>query len=163
MTREEIIEEVKADLFRNPSSTFGISVLLITFTSLIPAMVVTGFLGGFLSFLREMNFSVLIMIAATGGAIGLALFHPKPGYRPLGFIPGVTLGVGIFVCTITYVRFREHLFNIELAVPLLVGAAPGFILYYYLVRSKALEDAQMGRRLVSTSEMPAQEDSLPTA
>ena len=162
MTREEIIEEVKADLFRNPSSTLGISVLLITFTSLIPAMVVTGFLGGFLSFLRELNFSVLIVLAAAGGAIGLSLFHPKPGYRPLGFIPGLTLGVGIFICTITYVKFREHIFNIELVIPLLVGAAPGFILYYYLVRSKALEDALTGQSLVGASERSAQKDSLPT-
>jgi hypothetical protein len=143
MTREEIIDSVKDDLFRKTSPNSKASVLIIMLTAVLPSLVLVGFLGGPFSFVREMNPLAVLLSAATGGAVGMALYHPNSEYRLLGVVPGFVLGAGIYIATILYFLNRSFMFHVEILIPCALGGAPGLALYYYLVRRKALKDANL--------------------
>ena len=140
-TEKEILAEVKRNL--HPSTTRQNTCLaIIAFTIVIPAMTIWGSTGlvAIFGFLRELPLAVLFVISSVGGAVALAFWYPDPNYRMLGVIPGILLGLGVFAALFLYTSFRQNVLLAELLIPMLAGGAPGYLLYNFLVKRKALRN-----------------------
>jgi hypothetical protein len=121
----------------------NIAIIVFAFTVVIPAGTLWGSSGlvTLFGFIRVWPLAVDFVIAAIGGAITMAMYYPKPGYRVLGIMPGLLIGPLVMLCVLYYLSFREHVLLIELMIPLLVGSAPGILLYKFLVTRKELRAA----------------------
>jgi len=113
----------------NPRQTVGI--ILLVFTSVLPALLLTGFLPLF-NFL-QLSFSVWLIIALLGGALGGSLLTPRMRYWYVGLIAGILIGPGMLIATYYYTAWRSSILNIEILIPILLGALPGLLFVFIVV------------------------------
>lgn len=71
---------------------------------------------------------ILLMIAAVGGAEGMALLAPRP-LRMIGMFCGILIGLGSFALHSYYSSFRSEMHNYESTLIGMLGALPGILLY----------------------------------
>jgi hypothetical protein len=108
------------------------------FASVIPGMIVTGFMPGW----NVLPLIGWLAIATLGGGIAGALSTPL---RFRGLISGAISYAGVFAGMLLYVTVRASLLSdhpiwrVELVVGALLGWSPGMILYGILVRRKERE------------------------
>lgn len=134
LRREGILEEVRNNLYpRTRVQQFVIGIIVAS-------------AAGMAAFAQGRPAGIPIALCGLVGIIGLAVYYPRPGYRLVGAVSGFLVGGGMVFATIAYVAFasamsRTWIANAELAIPFVVGGAPGFIVYYLLATRKALREA----------------------
>jgi len=113
----------------------NIAIVVFSFTVVIPAMTLWGASGvvHLFGFIRALPLAALFATSAVGGALACALYYPKPGYWKLGIVPGAIIGPCILASLLLYTSWREHIIGVELMIPFLVGGAPGYFLYRFLL------------------------------
>jgi len=112
----------------NARQTIGLIVLVCT--SVLPALGLSGFLFGFKDL--DVSFVTWLIISIIGGAIGGALATTNLKYWYVAGIAGVLIGPGMLIATYYYTAFRSTLLNIEILIPMVIGALPG-LLFLFLV------------------------------
>ena len=104
------------------------------FTALILGAVIMGVPTAFWS--RGVRNAVTLqkwgVVCAVAGAIAAAVVV-LPRYRLLAIIPGMLAGFGSYATCLIYLLPRERIVNVELLLPIIVGAAPGYLLLRLLV------------------------------
>lgn len=98
------------------------------FFTIIPAMIVSGFMPDW----NVLPFELWLSLAAVGGAVGGFVW--AEGQRwPVGILSGGIGGAGVVGATFAYVSWRvafsETFWSIELVLPALVGLLPAWGLY----------------------------------
>ncbi|MCB1192345.1 MAG: hypothetical protein H7A23_24685 [Leptospiraceae bacterium] len=79
--------------------------------------------------------SVGVMIALIGGGLGAFFMGDTKERGWFRVIIGITFAYGVFKSVLTYAEWRgKNIFEIELILPILVGAIPALILYKFLTR-----------------------------
>lgn len=105
-----------------------IGAALVVVTAMIPALASSGFFAIF-----SFSFEVYVVIAGVGGVIaGGVVSHGHKTPLWVGGISGIVVNLGILFATHFYLGGREEIISIELALPLLFGALPGFLCYTLL-------------------------------
>jgi len=91
-----------------------------------PSMILAGFMPDW----NVLPLAGWIAISATAGAVGACIAWPP---RIASFLRGAIAGIVIPFALIPYVAFRLALgntfFNLELIIPGLIGALPGWLAY----------------------------------
>lgn len=76
--------------------------------------------------------AMLVLAGAAGGA----LYHPVRRFWWRGTVSGVVVTAGAFAAYRTYQRLRPDPFGYEFAIVALMGAVPGLLVYYLLMRQQ---------------------------
>jgi hypothetical protein len=77
---------------------------------------------------------ILALILAGAGAVAGAIYHPVRRFWWRGAVAGVLVMGGAFAAIRAYQRLRPEPVGYEFAVVALVGAIPGIVAYYFLMR-----------------------------
>lgn len=109
----------------NPRQTIGL--LLLVCTSVLPALLITGFVTG--TNTLNFSFSTWLIIAVVGGALGGALMM-KLKFWYVGMIAGVLIGPGMLIATYLYTAHRSAILTIEIVIPMVIGALPGLLFLF---------------------------------
>jgi hypothetical protein len=125
------------DNFQANSPRKGIAMMFLIFSTMFPAMKLTGF-GDLFPDLHPLAW---MAISAAGGAIGGAIFYPQMGYWFIGALCGALAGPAALVAMYFYLMPRQEVWSAELMIPLLLGVAPVFGLYYLLMRFAVVRTA----------------------
>lgn len=104
---------------------------LFFFSTIIPGMIVSGFMPDW----NVLPFEVWLSIAAVGGAAGGAVWAEDQRW-PVGLLSGGIGGAGVVGVTFAYVVWRsaysQTFWSIELVLPALVGLVPAWGAYRLL-------------------------------
>jgi len=84
----------------------------------------------------------VVLVLAIAGAVGGAIYHPARRFCWRGAVAGVLIVWGAFAAFRGYQRVRSRPLSIEFAVVSLVGAIPGFVAYYVLMRDQRVGPGQ---------------------
>lgn len=102
------------------------------------AIVVPGLnVSGFMPDWNVLPFSVWLSIAATGTAVGFAIYTKR---STLGLFAGAIIGAGAMMGIYRYVDLRfaltgsKNFMNLEILLGCALGALPGLLLYLFFVR-----------------------------
>jgi hypothetical protein len=81
-------------------------------------------------------------VVMSFGALGGWIHHPVRRFRVRGALAGILAAGGALLAMYFYVAWRggeqKVLFNFELLIPLVIGAAPGVYAYYSLLRGETV-------------------------
>lgn len=116
------------NLFETTKPREGIATAVFTLCVMIPTIEYCGFL-----FDRAFNYNekTLCIIASVGSLVSLFIANHKR--IVVNLISAPIFGYGVVYATIWYLAERESILRIEIVLPLLLGAAPGLIVYYLFV------------------------------
>ncbi len=84
--------------------------------------------------------TTLVIIVAIGGLIGGAINIAGRGPMIAGACVGLVMALGGFMAVLWWIQGRESVRKYEIAIALIVGAIPGFLLQYglqWLLRRRA--------------------------
>jgi len=76
------------------------------------------------------------LLAMFGGALGLAIYYPRWGFKRFALLCGPVLGMGSMFVAGWYLSGRSTVYRFEVVFSALIGALPGVALYVALVRRK---------------------------
>ena len=107
--------------------------------TVFPALSITGF---FFSFFAQLPFYVIILAATIGSLLFFCFVYPDRKYWYYGIIPGLISGPLVLFATIGYTNYKESIFILEFIIPLVIGVLPGWIMWYYPLRRKAIRDLE---------------------
>src|SRR5262249_26837050 len=123
---EELHQHLSANSWRKT-----IALLLLMFVTVFPAMALTGFDD----LLPRISLPEWLAISAAGGAFAGLIFYPEMKYCLIGLVCGALAGPAALLATILYLMGRRDGFwDVEVMIPLFLGVAPVFLLYYLLMR-----------------------------
>jgi hypothetical protein len=123
---DELHQNLQANSWRKT-----IAILLLMFVTVFPAMTLTGFD----QLLPQISLPAWLVISATGGAFAGLIFYPEMKYCFIGLVCGALAGPAALLATILYLMGRRDGFwDVEVLIPLFLGVAPVFLLYYLLMR-----------------------------
>jgi hypothetical protein len=122
---DELHQNLKANSWRKT-----IAIILLMFVTVFPAMALTGFD----QLLPQISLPTWLVISATGGAFAGFIFYPELKYCYIGAVCGALAGPAALLATVLYLMGRKEIVDAEVMVPLLLGVAPVFLLYYMLMR-----------------------------
>ena len=111
-----------------------------TMPAIIAAFLVSGWFG-----FRVAPMIALLFAVGTAPIAGW-LVARNLSDRIFASIAAMIGAVGIIIATTSYIRGRQHMVNVELLLPMLVGGFPGLIHYYALC---ALARVPFARRLLA--------------
>lgn len=114
-----------------------LSIVILTLSTLFPALDLAGFREGPGWF----SLPVCLLIAAVGGSVAGAIFYPGFRFWYVGMLCGGIIGVSCLLATFLYVLPRQEIYSFEVMFPIILGALPGFLLYYILMRCLVLARA----------------------
>jgi len=109
------------------SNSFIVALVIITLTTIVPALMITGFFGEI-----ALSRDTATIIALVGGAVAGAIADSKQRLR--GVLVGITFGVATLWSGILYFQARGSIIKIEMVIPLLGGLIPAAAVYYVLSR-----------------------------
>lgn len=118
---------------RTSFSASMIGTLLVVF----PALSVTGF---WFDSLAEIPLPFLLILSVVGSLCFFCFTYPRRKYWYLGILPGIFTGPLVFWAVIFYTSWRNSIWNIELAIPCLIGAAPGLLLWHSSLKRIVVRD-----------------------
>jgi hypothetical protein len=108
-----------------------ISLILMGATTISPGEVLAGFDTDFFGLTR--SDTSLMLVPAIGCMIAGFIIHPNiKKYALLGMLSGLIIGLCVFYATGYYLEGKESYIKIEMILPMIIGAAPGATLYYWL-------------------------------
>ncbi len=110
-----------------------VAVMIFAFTAIVPALFISGFIA---DLDIEINKIILSIVAAVGTAVAGALWQNDTSKRLIGAITGAVTGLCVLWATYFYTAPRESIIKLELAVPILIGAIPGYLLHCLLTKSQ---------------------------
>ncbi len=76
------------------------------------------------------------LLAMFGGALGLAIYYPRWGFKRYALLCGPILGLGSMWLVGWYLTGRTTVYRFETVFAALIGAFPGAALYVLLARRK---------------------------
>ncbi|HEU0000963.1 MAG TPA: hypothetical protein VFQ36_08700 [Ktedonobacteraceae bacterium] len=125
-----------------------VGLLLLLLSSVLPGLVITGFIPDF--GVLTYSLSAWIIISIVGGAIAGSLFMNKMKYWYPGSITGILISPGMLIATYYYTLARTHLFSVEIIIPMLLGALPGLCFLFvvnalYFKRKRAQNTLPAGQ------------------
>jgi hypothetical protein len=130
---EELHQNLQANSWRKT-----IAMILLMFVTVFPAMALTGFD----QLLPQISLPAWIVISAAGGAFAGFIFYPEMRYCYIGIACGSLAGPAALLATILYLMGRRDGFwDVEVLIPLFLGVAPVFLLYYLLMRLAVVRTA----------------------
>ncbi len=142
---------------KNARQTIGM--LLFIFTSILPALILTGFFPVFGAF--DFGLTTWLVIAIIGGALGgsLCITNLKSWY--LGLIAGVLSGPGMLLAVYYYTLSRTHILSIEILIPIIIGGLPGWLFLVIVTaislrRTRAQQAFSVGQNMPITPNQPPQ-------
>ncbi|MBI3860991.1 MAG: hypothetical protein HY290_03765 [Planctomycetia bacterium] len=77
-----------------------------------------------------------MLLSAFGGALGLAIYYPRWGFKRYALLCGPILGIGSIVVAEWYLTGRTRVYRFETVFTSLIGGLPGVVLYVLLARRK---------------------------
>jgi hypothetical protein len=120
-------------------------IVVITLTSIVPALMMAGFLGK--SLIPSPRVATLIALA--GGAVAGAFSHPRRLISGRGMIVGIVYNLAALWALLLYTRWgRMALLTFELVFPLVVALLPAAGIYYLL--------SKIGRRPRARKDQPSE-------
>src|SRR5262249_22685412 len=122
---EELHQHLSANSWRKT-----IAMVLLMFVTVFPAMALTGFDD----LLPRIPLPAWLVISAAGGAFAGLIFYPEMRDCYIGVACGALAGPAALLATILYLMGREGIWSFEVMIPLFLGVAPVFLLYYLLMR-----------------------------
>lgn len=129
-----------------PDRAPGATLFLACVPAVVIALLVSGWLGRPLDPLLAIVFAVVTApLAGWIGARGV-------GNRIHASVAAMIGSVGIVVANAYYLRGRPHLVNVELLLPMVIGALPGAALFVAL---RALEERPLVRALLALAATAA--------
>jgi hypothetical protein len=129
---DEMHENFKANSWRKT-----VALILLMVVTVFPAMALTGFDD----LLPHIPFPAWIIISAAGGAFAGLIIYPEMKYCYIGVVCGALAGPAALLATILYLMGRKEIWDIEVMIPLFLGVAPVFLLYYLLMRLAVIHTA----------------------
>jgi hypothetical protein len=109
------------------------AIIILTLTAIAPALGVAGFFDDLFVAVSRLWLSLLAVI---GGGIAGALYVPDKANGWKGLLSGMASGFSILWVTIVYASFRDSIYGLELLIPLILGVAPGAVLFYILMKQE---------------------------
>lgn len=91
-------------------------------------------MGGFGSF--SIGPLQAILLCSAAGALGGAFYHPIRRFWRQGCVAGAFAGAGALLATVFYLEGRTHIYNVEILIPMAVGALPALGAYWLLMRKQ---------------------------
>jgi hypothetical protein len=118
------------DNFQANSPRKGIAMMFVIFGTMFPALEMAGFGEVF----PKLHPVAWMAISGLCGAIGGAIFYPQMRFWFIGALCGALAGPTALVATYFYLLPRQEVWSAEFIIPLVLGVAPVFGLYYLLMR-----------------------------
>lgn len=132
--------------FRRSFNDDGHDIYMFLFVALavIPGACFSGILGTPLSpqYLRT-----AYSLATIAALLGLCLFYPDRRYWHLGVIPGLITGPALIFLPRFYILtvvlpYRDWVWNVELALPILCALMPTWLLWYVPLKYRVIRDIE---------------------
>jgi hypothetical protein len=76
---------------------------------------------------------VQLFLATVGGALSLALYYPRWGFKRYAILCGPLVGLGTMFFLGVYLFARTEVYRFEIVFAAMIGAIPGLLLYVLLV------------------------------
>ena len=118
----------------------GRALLFATMPAIIAAFLVSGWFG------FRVDPMIALLFAVGTAPIAGWLVARNLSDRIFASIAAMIGAVGIIIATTWYIRDRQHMVNVELLLPMLVGGFPGLALYYAF---RALAPVPLARKLLA--------------
>lgn len=126
-----------------------VGLLLLLLSSVLPGLVITGFIPDF--GVLTYSLSTWIIISIVGGAIAGSLFMNTMKYWYLGAITGILISPGMLIATYYYTLARTHLFSIEIIIPMLLGALPG-LCFLFVVNALYFKKSKRAKNMLPAGQ-----------
>lgn len=109
-----------------------IVIVIVTLSSIIPALMITGFIEKIII----PGYEVATIIAIGGGILAGAFITTHRIFTIKGMLLGLIFNLGVLWATILYTQVRTSILRIEIVVPLILGSLPAIMVYFVFFKKK---------------------------